>query len=1443
MRMTNTNAAFMNAKAMMLGFIICIFAVSAILITPIGSYAEDQTQDMAARIESTGEEFDTLQAAIDAASSGDTIIVLRDLNETSSVSGKELTIDLDDHTISGEGIVGTPLLSVNDKAVVSVKNGTMRDGNGKSDYDGGKRTGGAGAIFIYDSSVNVESVSFIDNKSTMGGSLTGASIYANASTLNIDTCTFDNTNPESPADTVHATVSGDMGSELFINNSLFTHQYKYLNLNNCVSSTIENTDFKDSKLSSKAPSEYICIRVDKTDVTTSFINCSFADNDLLLKSESSILKVEGSTSTNNVVLDSCIFTGNKTQANRLSNGLSFIIDINTSDTSRKANVTMRDTLVADNETGCSAVRVGRGGSLTMDNSVVKNNNTAQVQPKAKPQGAGISFSGLSLKINEGSAVYNNTLISEDTNPLRANDVYIDTTQSKGSVDAAEAAMFADFDDDTFDFSALYWKDDNSGNFEKRPGECTNGVFYYTIMDKYEVFVATINGTDYETLEEAFENAKDGDTIEIVAKESKLSVKESIPVSKNLTLELNGHNVRFDSQDAGTYLFDISNCANLTIKNTNADDKDKGGISQGSILVEEGGKLLLSDPMTISKIVNFGDLTVDGLVNKLDVTLDGDSIIKLGDAYKDLESGDCSIKISLDQSTLSYLNKAHERDETAEKVVIDGGNDNLVAATSVSGINSTVRKLYENGQLILSAGGVIYISGTHGNDDNTGESPDRAVKTFERARELLEKGKAKVILVCGTVTVDSEETWSLPEGTAMIRDRDFKDAMVKVAQNGSLTLTDVTLDGGSNSGLLADDAIIRVEKDGELVIDKGAVLTSNINRKKDATRYGGAVYSEGSVVMKDGVIKQCEAGVGGGICQKGGSFTMTGGRIENNKARYQMYYGPDNSDIEYDYSTDPPTILHPSRWRTVPGAGGGVMLISGAHMVLGTKSSNDDNSNQPVIKNNYTGGSGGGIAMGAHYGNNDWYNDYSSGTAQNAGTKLEMYSGIVQDNEAEAAGGGIFVQCSMNAYVYGGAILDNTAGGSSAYFAGGGIYVNGLHSVDNWTYDKFNDEFAESEKDKRHGFLYLENAEIANNTANWLGGALAACNVSKTIIGDASTAIHDNQSENDTKMNGNRTVGDNVDIFLSQISHWGFTNMPHPLAYVSQYMINEGEYEWRNANSAENELFSNEELYYNSESIQMVTRKTSKDEEMKSAISGAKVLIQGNYSGSNGGGLGSNGIIVIGSILPKVDVSVEKNWDESTDKIARPTKLKFNLYRAEGTEGKAELYKSVEVEPDEEGVFAYTWKDLLKNVPNTETEYVYTVTEDLTYKAVDADGNPLNLEELYDSSIEHAEDSSREIQCPQVDGTVATMDQVIKNFVITNSLREETIEPTEEKEEDEVKGLNEDEKTEEVKAESEPETKAKVKGAKTGDDNALIFFAAMMIMAAAGLFGLRLSRKR
>ena len=140
-----------------------IVAVSMLAVpqTAVFAYTDDASQtkaktekgtraeDPAAMIGDT--EYDSLAAAAAAAVNGDVIVLKKDIVETVSITEKNITIDLNDHSFTGENNKKAALLF--SKSKVTVKNGT---------FTGCKYTTG-GAITANNTTIEIENVTFENN--------------------------------------------------------------------------------------------------------------------------------------------------------------------------------------------------------------------------------------------------------------------------------------------------------------------------------------------------------------------------------------------------------------------------------------------------------------------------------------------------------------------------------------------------------------------------------------------------------------------------------------------------------------------------------------------------------------------------------------------------------------------------------------------------------------------------------------------------------------------------------------------------------------------------------------------------------------------------------------------------------------------------------------------------------------------------------------------------------------------------------------------------------------------------------------------------------------------------------------------------------------------------------------------------------------------------------
>lgn len=566
---------------------------------------------------------------------------------------------------------------------------------------------------------------------------------------------------------------------------------------------------------------------------------------------------------------------------------------------------------------------------------------------------------------------------------------------------------------------------------------------------------------------------------------------------------------------------------------------------------------------------------------------------------------------------------------------------------------------------LSKGDPVYVNGSTGDDSNPGTKA-KPVKTFAKAKELMEKYGSDIIWVTGMLSLsDATETWDLG-GKMMMRDSDYHGELVRITDASSLTLTNIVIDGGVENGAygqaLADSlegyggSLVSVF-DSTLTISTGAKLQNNkvINEGHWYPEAGGAVFAMSATVnVNGGVISGNAAVYGGGIAAMNSStVNVTAGEISGNEATFG-----ECKNVTREYS----------------GHGGGICVYVGSQV----------NMSGGVISGNSAFENGGGIAVGVF----TVFNNKSS--------VLNMTGGTIDGNKAGAVGGGIYIQAGYKAeknngvptqsiaYISAGDITNNSVTGEgygSHMFGGGGIYVNGVNST----------VF-------QNGELYLENVEVSNNTAGELGGGFAACPTTQTEVNLANGAV----------FYGNKTTKASKarEIYVIATNLLGQASKGDPTYKVSPSMLGGGAYKWVSDDGTEVSLdkLAGTLKAANTEQLRLSNSLDSSDAGVQKAVSLAKVHITGNSAPQYGGGIGSNGSVFIGKTVDTTEVSVSKSWNDANDKDElRPESVTIELYR----DGEYVGFQTVK--PDDKG----EWKTSFTELPKVDAdghEYAYTVKE-------------------------------------------------------------------------------------------------------------------------------------
>ena len=466
--------------------------------------------------------------------------------------------------------------------------------------------------------------------------------------------------------------------------------------------------------------------------------------------------------------------------------------------------------------------------------------------------------------------------------------------------------------------------------------------------------------------------------------------------------------------------------------------------------------------------------------------------------------------------------------------------------------------------------------------------------------------------------------------------------------------------------------------------------------------GGGIYVTGGAVngkvnIQGGVVAANRGDFGGGIYVVGGELTISGGAVTGN----EVINGHDDD-------------------------GAGIYVNSGTLKLSGNgyvtnNSKSCDCTGCPIDTNNTHGG--GGIALAN-------------------GSKMEMSGGYVTGNFSTLAGGGIYAGYfdgpgGVNFSMTGGTIAANCA----QYGEGGGLRIGGgdnggtkgVIRTDGTVYITNNHTLTKDDWGgggifvQQGGLLTVADALITDNTAGGFGGGVGACPTGETlIVNKDGAAIYENTAEG-TQMSvgGNgkdydRSLAKKSDVFMQNgykdyfcVREKGKDNY---ISLVTGLMAGGGAANWtgscdekpvkigRTGYAAAKYLFG------------LVARP---DESAKnSAVNNAKVMITGNSSGVHGGGIMTNGGLILGdpeetvvTATPELDITGTKVLRK--DGVAQESgrNFKFQLKDSTGT-----FDKTVGAD-DTTGEF--TFQDIDFFEARTYTYYLTEVNDGRTDVAYDS----------------------------------------------------------------------------------------------------------------------------
>lgn len=604
------------------------------------------------------------------------------------------------------------------------------------------------------------------------------------------------------------------------------------------------------------------------------------------------------------------------------------------------------------------------------------------------------------------------------------------------------------------------------------------------------------------------------------------------------------------------------------------------------------------------------------------------------------------------------------DSAAEQEAVDGGQE-----LQDQGESLTTANYGKNGEVDHDNDGIpttltYYVTKSYANGTRTTETLETHTVNIKGAIvSTAPKGSALKL-----INVYAGGKFNLQGGT-LTQKKDCNVGNLIYAENGSTVNIRGGYVCGASTGTSGTGAGIMVNTNGNASTLNltGGVIAANYAPQGAGvySAYSNVSISENAVISGNATFDGASdsAGYGGGIMAVGGSVTVSGGYITNN--RMAKFCGNDGWGCH---------------------GGGGLAANNGAHVSI----------SGGQITGNYSEEAGGGVYV-TDVGRND---KPRTGMAW-----LHITGGIIASNVSyQSEGAGIRVGQMVDAMI-GDATsskvyITNNHCMSRFDWGGGGIFVQGN---------------SDAGKEKTAGRLFVYNSYISSNTAGGYGGGVAVCPTGKTLVTNTNgTAIFGNSSAGseqnaidykpaDGKYNNGTphlSAGgadgfdktEDQDAYNSKVfrenGHADFflvakAGHKEPLAAIIGKMLGGGDakYSGSKERSDNKEPSDNDELYeaitipanggvkiYRS--VGLTSDVEVGSDEANKAQDAATTFITGNYSWDHGGGIMSNGDLYLGQpadtyVYPSLKLKASKalkNKQTGEEETLAKDQFSFAVYR-------------------------------------------------------------------------------------------------------------------------------------------------------------------------------------
>ena len=411
--------------------------------------------------------------------------------------------------------------------------------------------------------------------------------------------------------------------------------------------------------------------------------------------------------------------------------------------------------------------------------------------------------------------------------------------------------------------------------------------------------------------------------------------------------------------------------------------------------------------------------------------------------------------------------------------------------------------------------------------------------------------------------------------------------IVLVESGTLTMSGGYIVGGGNNN--SDNGGGIYVNNGEVNISGGVIAANRGNSGGGIFVNSGTLNISGGAVAGNEVING-HSDNGGGIYVNNGTLNLSGGYVTNN------YKACDCNDCRNDVNN-----TH---------GGGGIALANSSVM----------NMTGGYVTGNYSGLAGGGI--------------YAGFFGSNVG--FTMSGGTIAGNCAELGeGGGLRIAGGTNGVIQATnkVYITNNITNSNNDWGGGGIFV------------------------QEKGNLSIVNSLITNNSAGGFGGGVGACPTGETLIVNKDGAAIYGNTASGTNMSGggnNKTYDSTLAQTSEVFTRNGYADYfcvrakdgaNGPISLVTGLMVGGGAANW--TGSCDEQPVSIGPSGYAAAKYLFGLDAHPDGAAKSQAVNAAKVIITGNHSNIHGGGIMTNGGLILGrkeeivTATPALDITGTK----------------------------------------------------------------------------------------------------------------------------------------------------------------------------------------------------------